>query len=105
MRWLAASVFVLSLAACDKATVQECDKGCRNYFELHYWQAADMEIARAPAEQRDELRQQKQAELEPRMMKNLDLCVQKCKSGSDSKRAKCWAAARTTAEAKACEND
>jgi hypothetical protein len=105
MRFVAALLLALSLAGCDKATVAECDKGCRNYFELHYWQAADMEIARAPAEQRDDLRKQKIAELESRMMQNLDLCVQKCKSGADSERAKCWAAARTTAEAKKCESD
>lgn len=95
---------LLLLAACDKANVAECDKGCRNYFELHYWEMANMEIARAPAEERDELRQKKIAELEPRMMQNLDLCVQKCKSGADDERANCWAAAKTTGEAKKCES-
>ena len=98
-------MLLLGLAACDKATVEECDKGCRNYFELHYWEMANMEIARAPAEERTALREQKVAELEGRMMQNLDLCVQKCKSGADSDRAKCWAAAKTTGEAKKCASD
>ena len=105
MRLVAVLAVLIALTACKKASVEDCDKGCRNYFELHYWQQADMEIARAPAEEREALRQQKIAELEPRMMQNLELCVQKCKSGADPGRAKCWAAARTTAEAKKCTND
>jgi hypothetical protein len=97
-----AIVFLLGLVACDKASVQDCDKGCRNYFELHYWERANAEIAAAPAEEREALRQKKQAEFEPRMMQNLDLCVQKCRSGADEDRVKCWIAAKSTAEVKKC---
>ena len=95
----------LGLAACDKASIEECDKGCRNYFELHYWEEASIQIARVPPEEREAFHQKKVAELEPRMMQNLDLCVQKCKSGADDERAKCWAAAKTTAEAKKCASE
>jgi len=104
MRRLAVLVALLLFPACGKANTQDCDKGCRNYFQLHYWEAAEIEIGAAPPEQREELRAKKAAELEPRMMKNLDLCIQKCQSGAETSRAKCWAAATTTREAKKCEN-
>lgn len=102
---LALLALVMSLAACDKATVEACDQGCRNYFTLHYWEEAEAEIAKAPEAERAALRARKVSELEPRMMQNLDLCVQKCRSGADSSRAACWSKAKTAKEAEACEND
>lgn len=105
MRALLLGLVVVLAAACDKATLEECDRGCRNYFTLHYWEEAEQEIAAAPEAERAALRAKKVSELEPRMMQNLELCVSKCRSGSDSKRAKCWGAAKTTADARACENE
>jgi hypothetical protein len=96
---------LLPLAACSKPTVETCDKGCRNYFTLHYWEEAEAEIARAPESERAALRAKKVSELEPRMTQGLELCVQKCRSGADQARAKCWMKAATTADAKQCEND
>jgi hypothetical protein len=95
----------LALPACDKANAQQCDQGCRNYYTLHYWEWAEAEIAAAPEAERAELRKKKAAELEPRMMQELDNCVMKCRSGADSRRAKCWIDARTTRDARACAND
>ena len=93
------------LAGCaDKAATQQCDLGCRNYFKLHYWQQAELEIAAAPEGERAALRAQKERELEPRMLKELDLCVTKCRSGATKKRVKCWIEAKTVAEAVACKD-
>ena len=105
MRTLFAAALVLALASCSKATVEECDKGCRNYFTLHYWESAEREIAAAPESEREELRAKKASELEPRLMKELDLCVQKCRSGADKTRVKCWINAKTSADARKCTND
>ena len=95
----------LLLAACNKASVQECDKGVRQYFKLVYWEEAEAQIAAVPEAERAALRLQKQEELEPRMMKNIDLAVNKCVSGAGAKRARCWTKATTVKEAKACDND
>ena len=105
MRILLAAALTLALASCSKASVEECDKGCRNYFSLHYWESAEQEIAAAPEGERAALRAKKESEMESRMMQNLDLCVQKCRSGSDKHRAKCWINAKTSAQARACAND
>jgi hypothetical protein len=102
---LLAVALVAGLAACDKASVENCDQGCRNYFTLHYWEEAEAEIALAPPEERDALRAQKRSELEPRMMQNLELCIQKCRSGADGHRVKCWIASTSAEQARRCEND
>jgi hypothetical protein len=101
---LACSVLVLvcGVSACDKASVQQCDKGCRNYFTLHYWEEVEAELATLPEAARAPRRIEAQAQLETRMMQNLDLCIQKCKSGADDERVDCWIRARTTTEAKRC---
>lgn len=106
MRLLALVLAVLSslaVAGCDKASVQECDKGCRNYFTLHYWEEAEAEIAAAPEAERAALRADKERDYHERLKANLELCIQKCTSGAESGRATCWANAKSTEDAKKCE--
>jgi hypothetical protein len=101
-----ALLLVLVLAsACHKADVQKCDLGCRNYFKLHYWKEADQEINDAPAEQRDQLRTEKEADFDKRLNENLELCVNKCESGADKHRVQCWIDATTAEDAEKCQND
>lgn len=95
----------LLLAACSKPKVQDCDKAVRNYFKLKYWEEAEALIAEAPESERAALRIQKQEDLEPRMMKSIDLAVQKCVSGADKTRVACWTKATTVKEVEACHND
>ena len=94
-----------ALASCDKASMQQCDLGCRNYYTLQYWEWAETEIAAAPEAERAELRKQKAAELEGRMLKELDNCVMKCRSGADKHRVQCWIDAKTAREARKCANN
>jgi hypothetical protein len=94
----------LLASACDKASVQACDKATRNYFKLMYWEKAEAEIAAAPEAERAALRIRKQEGLEPMMMKSIDLAVQKCVSGADKARVECWTKATTAPQAKACQN-
>jgi len=102
---LVALLAVLALSACSKANIEQCDKGCRNYFRLHYWETAEREIAAAPESERAALRARKQSEFEPHLMQNIDLCVQKCRSGADKHRVQCWIDAKTSADARKCQND
>ncbi len=96
-------VLCLLLVACDKASVQECDQGCRNFFTLHFHEETDRLLKDVPEDERAKFLETRAAELEPRMIQQLDLCIQKCRSGAKSGRAYCWAKARTTEEAKACD--
>jgi hypothetical protein len=100
-----ALLLTLLLAACNKPKVQDCDKATRNYFKLKYWEEAEAQIAAAPESEREALRIQKQEELEPRMMRNIDLAVNKCVSGANNHRVQCWIKATTVKEAEACHND
>jgi hypothetical protein len=101
----AAIVLTLLLTACDKASVQDCDRATRNYFKLMYWREAEAQIAEAPEAERAALRIEKQEQLEPRMMKSLDLAVQKCVSGADKAQVRCWTKATTAEQAQACKKD
>lgn len=93
------------LGGCEKPTVEQCDKGCRNYFQLHYWAEADRAVAAAPVEIRSGLRALWQADFPWREVYQLPLCTQKCRSGADPHRAKCWGEARTVADSEKCAND
>jgi hypothetical protein len=91
----------LAAGACG-ASGGDCDKACRNYFTLHYWDEADRAIAAAPPDKRDAVRQQKVEQLEPRMQGELGMCVSQCREASSDKEAKCMMEAKTVKDIEAC---
>src|SRR5689334_20301168 len=91
----------LGLGACG-ASGADCDKACRNYFTLHYWEDADKEIAKAPPEQREAIRKQKVEALEERMQNGLGMCTSQCKEAADGDESKCMINAKTVKEIEAC---
>lgn len=105
MRCLAPLLMAVVLLGCNKPSQQECETGCRNYFQLHYWAEADAAIAAAPAKIRAGLRSFWEVDYVWRELYQLPLCMTKCRSGADPQRAKCWGAARTVAESETCAND
>jgi hypothetical protein len=98
---LTALALAIAASACG-ASGSDCDKACRNYFTLHYWDEADREIANAPPDQRDALRRKKVEELDPRMQGELSMCSSQCREAADSKEAKCMIEAKTVKEVEAC---
>jgi hypothetical protein len=98
-------LFVLACAigagACG-ASGADCDKACRNYFTLHYWEEADKEIEKAPAAERDAVRKQKVEALDPRMQKELGMCLSQCREASSDKEAKCMIEAKTVKAVEDC---
>ena len=90
-----------TLAACG-ASGDKCDKGCRNYFTLHFWEDADRQIEKAPPEQRDALRKKKAEELDPRMQGELGMCVSQCREAAGNDEANCMIAAKTVKDVEAC---
>jgi hypothetical protein len=98
-------LFVLAAAlgagACG-ASGGDCDRACRNYFTLHYWDDADKDISKAPPEQRDAVRKKKVEELDPRMQKELGMCESQCREASSDKEATCMIGAKTVKEVESC---
>ena len=91
----------LGAGACGSSN-GDCDKACRNYFTLHYWDDADRELARTPPDKRDALRQQMVEKLEPRMQTELGMCSSQCREASSDKEATCMINAKTVKDVEAC---
>jgi hypothetical protein len=95
-------LLVVAMALGCKGDPVQCEKACRNYAELSYWDEAEKEITAAPTEQRDDLRKKKMAEFSEKMSRGIDMCTSKCMSANNDKDIKCLSEARTAKEAKAC---
>jgi hypothetical protein len=95
---------LLALTACTGGAEQgECDKGCRNFYQLHYWEDVELEAAKLPDDAaRDKLRKERLGELETRMMKGIPQCVAQCAKAASPEQTKCMIEAKSTAEAKKC---
>jgi hypothetical protein len=104
MRALASFLLAASavLAAACSASDADCNKACRNYYQLHYWQAAEREIAAAPEAEREALRKQKHMDLEERTNKGIPLCMKQCTTAATKEQVACLIAATTPEEAKKC---
>ena len=98
MRWLIA----LSLFAACKGDPEKCDQACRNYAQLVFWDKANAEIEKLPADQRDAARKQKMAEFQKNLAAGVDLCQSKCMSANNEKDTDCLIAAKTAEQARAC---
>lgn len=91
----------LSTLGCKGDPVQ-CEKACRNYAELVYWDEAEKEIAAVQPDQRDALRKQKMAEFSSKLSRGVDMCSSKCMSANNEEDIKCLIDAKTAKDAKAC---
>lgn len=100
MSW-ALAIALLSGVGC-RVDAQQCDQACRNAASLAYWKVADQDIAAAPADQRDALRQQKLSEFARKVETGIDGCVVQCQSSRDPAAVDCLIAARTAEQVKAC---
>jgi hypothetical protein len=94
--------FVLGLLVSCGANDADCDKACRNFFQLHYWQEAEREIAAAPEAEREALRKQKHIDLEERTNKGIQLCMKQCRTAATKEQVACLIAATTPEAAKKC---
>jgi hypothetical protein len=102
MRALVASLLLALAAAGCGANDGDCDKACRNYFQLHYWEEANAEIAGVPVAEREALRQKKLVELEERTNKGIVLCMKQCRTAATKEQVACLIDATTKAAAKEC---
>ncbi len=95
------AIALISGVGC-RVDAQQCDQACRNAMKLAYWKAADLEIAAAPADQRDALRKQKLSEFTRKVEAGIDGCVLQCQSARDQATVDCLIAAQTADQVKAC---
>jgi hypothetical protein len=93
---------IVALGACRGDPVK-CDQGCRNYATLVYWKQAEAKIAAAPADQRDAVRKQHQDELDRYLEQGVPVCASQCQSANNTDQTECMIAAKTAAQATACQ--
>jgi hypothetical protein len=106
MRWLIALCFVFA-AGCHscKGDPEKCDKACRNYAELVFWEKANEEIEKLPVAERDAVRKEKAAEFAANLAKGVDLCISKCVSANNTDDMNCLIEAKSAKGAKSCVTD
>jgi hypothetical protein len=106
MRWLVALFFVF-MAGCQacKGDPEKCDRACRNYAELVFWDGANAEIEALPVAERDAMRKQKLAEFARNLERGIDLCTSKCVSANNTDDMNCMMTAKTAKAVKACVTD
>ena len=99
MRYLVVALF---FAIGCKGSPEKCEKACRNYAQLVYWDQAEQEISAAPVAERDELRKKKMGEFSHNLSKGVDLCTSKCMSANHDEDIDCLINAKTAKDVKAC---
>jgi hypothetical protein len=82
-----------------------CDRACRNFAGLKFWAAADPEIARLPAEARDDARKQKAAELARKLDAGIPGCVTQCLSADNAIQTACMGDATSMEQLAACDTE
>jgi hypothetical protein len=104
---LALALPLLALAALAfggacKGDARKCEAGCRNHATLVFWKAADLEVAAAPADQRDAVRKRKLSELDEKLSSGIDMCVSQCQTANNETEIDCLIAAKTAERATEC---
>jgi hypothetical protein len=88
---------LLLLLGC-RGDAEQCRRACRNFAHLVEGRAAEAEIAAAPSEKRDALRNTEKEALDHRV----DVCVDECVRANDRDAIDCLIGAKTAAQAHAC---
>jgi hypothetical protein len=105
---LLALVATLALAAgasaCQKPSVQECDKACRNANRLLYWDEVEKEAATLPEAERAAFRASKESEFHETLQKGIDHCIAQCRSADNDAQVKCFQDAKTADEIRKCKD-
>ena len=94
------AVAALAVPALDDAA---CERACRNYATLKYWDFVDRSLAGQPQAARDEARTSRAADFNAKLEAGLPACVQQCHAADNPVQTACMGAAQTADVAKACE--
>ena len=92
---------LLSLGAC-KGDRAKCEKSCRNYGTLVYWDNADKEVAAAPEAERSAIKRKYLDKFQRELEGGVDLCINQCSSANNDETIDCLIKAKTADEARKC---
>jgi hypothetical protein len=95
------------VAACSNPTVDECERLCRKYSELAYFEKVEAAVTSMPADDAARVRSEKKEAWEAMQedeahLKKLDNCMTGCRRGTKKPAIACVDRAETVAEADAC---
>lgn len=79
-----------------------CEKACRNFARLKYWERADAQIEALPAADRTAARTAKTAEYAKALEAGLPTCIEGCVGANNGAQTACMAKAANVAELAAC---
>jgi hypothetical protein len=96
------ALLALVMALGCKGDPVKCEKACRNYAELTFWDKAEKDIAAVPPDQRDALRKTKMAEFSHNLSQGIDMCTSQCVSANNEKTIDCLINAKNAKDAAAC---
>lgn len=103
---LCAAAAVLFLAAgsvgCSRPSAKDCEEMLTKWFTMIYWEKAEAEIAAAPAEQREALRQTRTVEHDRQLKGGMELGVMQCRGARDHDFVKCMKDASNATQARKC---
>jgi hypothetical protein len=91
-------ILALLLVLGCRGDAEQCRRACRNFGNLVEVRAIEVEVAAAPADQRDALRKTEQDAFDHR----IDVCVSECVRTNDRDATDCLIAAKTPTQAHAC---
>ena len=80
-----------------------CERACRNFASLKYWQGADAEIAALPAADQAAARTRHEQDFASKIGGGLDTCASSCVSANNAEQTACLGKATTVDELAACD--
>lgn len=100
----AVAVLLLAVApaGCSRPSAKDCEETIAKWFTMIYWEKAEAEIAAAPADQRESMRQAKSAEHALQLKGGMDLGVMQCRGARDHDFVKCMKDASNATQARKC---
>jgi hypothetical protein len=99
-RWDEAKAALTTPAVVDKPA---CERACRNFATLKFWQRADAEIARMPAADQAAARAREQQAFTSKLDAGLETCITMCLDAKNPEQTACWGNATTADQLVACD--
>lgn len=95
-----AAIVELANPSLDAAS---CEKACRNFARLKYWERADAEIAALPAADQAAARTAKTGDYAKQLDAGLPSCIESCVNANNGAQTACIAKATSVADLAACD--
>jgi hypothetical protein len=80
-----------------------CERACRNFATLKFWQHADVDIAALPQADQAAAHAAKADELASKLAAGIDFCVDSCVSANNAEQTTCWGDATNAEQLSACD--